>query len=451
MVQLREPGGIFAAGAKREENDRGNDDGPEHRRQVRRIGRQAALRRMGTDPCCPWGAGFARWPEDPILHLENRRHRFTSALRAKEAAVDPIEGMGRKIRLVLWSWLLVMKAGAQVPNDDCAAGFAQGVPVIAQMSTSCQQGSGYGLLIVDSTHLASPDFPYPTNPLACSGYSASISAPAKDRWYSFSVPCFVDFSVFCSDTCDLSFWSGGDCASLVPLACFTFLPGITQYGTVAGVGYLPILDTMSLQISGNGLGQDVKYTLCLWDPTPICFSIPVLPSPTPVTWFTYDTLITPNTSTTAPDGSITINMQIGNGPYEILWNTGDTTFTIDSLIEGSYTFSIADSSGCTILDTIYVPFDLGTGAHIEDENLTCPLTAAGWPNVLTTENSSDLGSAVITLTDMTGRTLWSTQAREHLMSTLLPSLPKGIYCVTFVPTTGPSCAIKLVTTSLLPP
>jgi len=49
----------------------------------------------------------------------------------------------------------------------------------------------------------------------------------------------------------------------------------------------------------------------------------------------------------ANDGIITANPQGGTGPYSILWNNGYTTFTIDSLSPGLYSYVLTDANDCS--------------------------------------------------------------------------------------------------------
>ncbi|MEO0898307.1 MAG: gliding motility-associated C-terminal domain-containing protein [Bacteroidota bacterium] len=58
-------------------------------------------------------------------------------------------------------------------------------------------------------------------------------------------------------------------------------------------------------------------------------------------------LSTPAVGCTSPDGSLAATVQGGTGPYNYLWQTGDTTITIDSLAAGSYQLVITDDNGCT--------------------------------------------------------------------------------------------------------
>ena len=47
-------------------------------------------------------------------------------------------------------------------------------------------------------------------------------------------------------------------------------------------------------------------------------------------------------------GEITVNASDGFYPYSYIWNTGDTTQTIDNLDTGTYNVTITDVAGCTI-------------------------------------------------------------------------------------------------------
>ncbi len=53
------------------------------------------------------------------------------------------------------------------------------------------------------------------------------------------------------------------------------------------------------------------------------------------------------------DGTIEIgSVTGGTSPYKILWNTGDTTFTITDLEAGTYDFTITDANDCTSSSTV---------------------------------------------------------------------------------------------------
>lgn len=51
------------------------------------------------------------------------------------------------------------------------------------------------------------------------------------------------------------------------------------------------------------------------------------------------------------DGSITAEPTGGAGGYAFQWTNGDTTGTIDSLLEGTYSVTVTDENGCTVVNT----------------------------------------------------------------------------------------------------
>ncbi len=63
---------------------------------------------------------------------------------------------------------------------------------------------------------------------------------------------------------------------------------------------------------------------------------------------------TPETAYQANDGTATVAPQGGTPPYEVLWSTGDSTFTINSLSPGNYTVLVTDARGCTAFQMVIV-------------------------------------------------------------------------------------------------
>ncbi len=110
------------------------------------------------------------------------------------------------------------------------------------------------------------------------------------------------------------------------------------------------------------------------------------------------------------DGEITVTPVGGTPNYTILWSTTDTTFTIDSLMMGTYSFVWTDSNGCVYEDsaTIVEPAALSLSAVSTDEMFgndgTIDLTVSGgtpgytydWDNDGTGDNddTEDLNSLV---------------------------------------------------------
>ncbi|MBK8627963.1 MAG: SprB repeat-containing protein [Saprospiraceae bacterium] len=54
------------------------------------------------------------------------------------------------------------------------------------------------------------------------------------------------------------------------------------------------------------------------------------------------------------DGSISLSALDGVFPYRYKWGNGGTVSTIDNLSAGSYSYTITDSRGCQIDDTIII-------------------------------------------------------------------------------------------------
>ncbi|MBK9151262.1 MAG: T9SS type A sorting domain-containing protein [Saprospiraceae bacterium] len=54
------------------------------------------------------------------------------------------------------------------------------------------------------------------------------------------------------------------------------------------------------------------------------------------------------------DGSITLNISGGTGPYVVLWNTGQTDTVLDSVPAGIYFYIITDANGCTLSGSVVV-------------------------------------------------------------------------------------------------
>jgi hypothetical protein len=350
-------------------------------------------------------------------------------------------------RIVAWGCLLLAgQAVGQVPNDDCAGGFAQGVWQLVTWSTNCDDpgNSNNGTIIWDSTHLAVPNFPYPTNPSPCIGYTPTVAAPANDRWYAVQVGCELGFTVECSDTCHISFWSGDNCGLLAPLDCYTIPPNTPTTGMVWTLDNFPLSpDTLLVQISGNGVGQHTHYTLCLTNPTPPCDPIYVEPAPTPVTCFLYDITVMPASSSSSMDGAATVMMQMGNGPFSLVWATGDTTLTLAGLPTGWHAFTITDAQGCHATDSVLVPVDATVGMSWPVPEALCGIQYDAVTHGLVF--GPDFPQAAVVVMDATGRTVWVNSQPDTPSHILLPQLAPGLHVVRSSTPDGLVCILKFVT------
>lgn len=54
------------------------------------------------------------------------------------------------------------------------------------------------------------------------------------------------------------------------------------------------------------------------------------------------------------NGSISLDVQNGETPFQVSWNTGDTSMTLQNLSPGTYTASIGDIFGCTVSKTVEI-------------------------------------------------------------------------------------------------
>ncbi|MCB9335516.1 MAG: hypothetical protein H6586_05165 [Flavobacteriales bacterium] len=135
------------------------------------------------------------------------------------------------------------------------------------------------------------------------------------------------------------------------------------------------------------------------------------------------------------DGAINLVVSGQNGPYQYLWNTGDTTEDISGLSAGTYTVYVTDTTGC--LDS--ASFNLNNISSLNISSNVTSVTCAGgnngaidvttsggttpysfsWSNGATTEDVSSLmaGSYTISITDSNG-----CQFSEAIQVNTLPAI-----------------------------
>ena len=68
-------------------------------------------------------------------------------------------------------------------------------------------------------------------------------------------------------------------------------------------------------------------------------------------------------------GFISLSVSGGNHPYTILWNTNDSTFTIQDLYPGIYSFTITDNNNCNLTDTIEIYSSTFNAEILYDESM----------------------------------------------------------------------------------
>ena len=107
----------------------------------------------------------------------------------------------------------------------------------------------------------------------------------------------------------------------------------------------------------------------------------------------------------------------GSAPYQYLWNTGDTTQSINAQFSGEYIVTVTDNGGCSATDTIQV---FVTPLIIDSLNTQVTL-----PNC----NNSNTGSIAVHMTQGTApyTFIWS---GSSVTDSILTGLPSGSYNLT---------------------
>ncbi len=123
------------------------------------------------------------------------------------------------------------------------------------------------------------------------------------------------------------------------------------------------------------------------------------------------------------DGSIAVNVSGGTSPYNIRWNTGIITSTLENLNPGTYTVEVSDEAGCMITDSITIEgatdisvtvTELSGATSSNNADATATVTATGglapytfnWDNGAVGDTVTNLspGNHVVVATDANGCT-----------------------------------------------
>ncbi|MFK7773450.1 MAG: gliding motility-associated C-terminal domain-containing protein [Saprospiraceae bacterium] len=115
------------------------------------------------------------------------------------------------------------------------------------------------------------------------------------------------------------------------------------------------------------------------------------------------------------DGSATVVVNSGVGPFSYLWSNGGTTATIPNLIAGDYTVTVTGANGCTSVTTVTVP---------EPPELIVTTTTTS--NILC--NGGSEGSITVSSTGGTGSITYSWSNGETTGT--ISNLTAGTYTVT---------------------
>ncbi len=194
---------------------------------------------------------------------------------------------------------------------------------------------------------------------------------------------------------------------------------VTASGGTPGYTYLwsngQITETANSLVAGdytvtvtdaNGCPSSATLTVDLTNP-----QIVISGTPTPVSCFGGN------------DGSATVTVNSGNGPFLYSWSNGGTSATISSLAIGDYTVTVTGADGCTSVTTVTVPgspeltvtttttsnvscFGGSDGSITVSSNGGTGSVTYSWSNGETTETISNLsaGTYTVTATDGNGCT-----------------------------------------------
>ncbi len=120
------------------------------------------------------------------------------------------------------------------------------------------------------------------------------------------------------------------------------------------------------------------------------------------------------------DGAITVSASNGTGPYTYNWNTGDSGPTITGLVAGTYTVTVSDAGGCSVMENIVLGEPAVLVGNATVNNISCNGSADGsvflavsggtgpytysWNTGATTNNITGLGAGAysVTITDAAG-------------------------------------------------
>ncbi len=126
---------------------------------------------------------------------------------------------------------------------------------------------------------------------------------------------------------------------------------------------------------------------------------------------------TPQMANGSADGTATATPAGGTPGYTYLWNTGDTTATIENLLPGTYTVTVTDANGCTAEGIANVnAYDCTIDINIAVQNVRC-------------KGANDGAAEVLILQGVSPFTyLWSTGDTTASIA----GLPPGAYTVSVV-------------------
>ncbi len=123
------------------------------------------------------------------------------------------------------------------------------------------------------------------------------------------------------------------------------------------------------------------------------------------------------------DGTATVNVASGNGPFSYSWSNGATSATANGLTAGNYTVTVTGADGCTATTTVTVS---------QPAQLTITTNNPNTTNIIC--HGDNNGAIMVTTSGGTGTItyLWNTGATTQMIS----NLSAGTYSVTATDANG---------------
>ena len=216
---------------------------------------------------------------------------------------------------------------------------------------------------------------------------------------------------------------------------------LTVWGGTAPFTYLWDNGATTDHLSGVGAGQYVVTVTDAYSCTSTC--IATINGPSELTAACSSEAID---CAGANDGTVTVLVTGGVGPYTYQWNTGATTATLNNLPGGIYSVTVTDANNCEVScsRTVFEPTALtvsctseslpcageATGsAHLNVSGGTAPYTYL-WNNGATTTDLTNLstGTYEVTVTDANGCTASCTTTIEIPTTLALSCSSTAVLC-----------------------
>lgn len=129
-------------------------------------------------------------------------------------------------------------------------------------------------------------------------------------------------------------------------------------------------------------------------------------------------------------GSATVNVGIGNPPYQYVWSNGASTQTISGLSEGQYTVTVTDALGCSNVLTVNIELTATSAPDAIGKFSLAPNPTGGLLQL--NAEMKQVAEVQAQLLDLMGRKIWESpvQTTQNLNETIdLSAYPAGLYLV----------------------